>query len=117
MSGQWWGPTSGVVPEKLIKGEPGALEDLRQRGAFHFSGVVGHGKVDRGVQRVGEEVVASVDMVQGVSRVLEGTNNFSRLEGRDARRHPASDDDRHALGDGAPESGSSLAGNRLSALS
>lgn len=65
----------------------------------------------------GKEVVASVSMVLDVSGILECANDLSRFEGGNARRHQASDDDRNALGDGAPESGSSLAGNRLSALS
>ena len=58
---------SGVVPEKLLQGQLGALEDLGQRGTLHLAGVVGHGEADRTVSRMGEEVVATLDVVKEVS--------------------------------------------------
>lgn len=73
--------------------------------------------MDGRVCRVSEIVVTSLDVVQNVAGVLERANDFSRLERGNAGRHAPLYDDRHALGDGAPEPGSSLAGNRLSALS
>ena len=107
---------SGVVPEKFLQAQLGALEDLGQRGTLHLAGVVGHGEVDRRVSRMGGEVVATLDAVKDVSGVLECANDLPRFERGNARRHAPLDDDRHALGDGAPESGSSLAGNSLSTL-
>lgn len=117
MSRERYTPASGVVPKKLLQGQLGALQDLSQRGPLHLTGMVGHGKVDRRVSQMGEEVVATLDVVKDVSGVLECANDLPRFERGNAGRHAPLYDDRHALGDGAPEPGSSLAGNRLSALS
>ena len=78
--------------------------------------MVGHGKVDRRVSQMGEEVVATLDVVKDVAGVLECANDLLRFERGNARRHAVLDNHRHALGDRAPESGSSLAGNSLSPL-
>ena len=70
-----------------------------------------------GVCRVGEIVMASLGVVQDVSRVLESANDLPRLERGNAGRHTALDGDRNALGDRTAELGSSLPGNGLSTLS
>ena len=78
--------------------------------------MVGRGEADRRVSRMGEEIVATLDVVKDVSGVLECANDLPRFERGNARRHAVLDNHRHALGDRAPESGSSLAGNSLSTL-
>ena len=53
---------------------------------------------------VAEEVVASLDVIEDVARVLERSDDLARLEGRDTRTHSRLEGHRNALGDGTPES-------------
>ncbi len=117
MSRERYTPASGVVPKKLLQGQLGALQDLSQRGPLHLTGMVGHREMNCGVCRAGEIVMASLGVVQDVSRVLESANDLPRFEGGNAGRHTALDGDRNALGDRTSKLGSSLPGNGLSTLS
>ncbi len=105
-----------IVPEKLDEAQFGMFERLCQGGSLHFSGVVGHGKVDRGVGWVGEIVVTSLSMIEEVPRVLEGPDDLSRFECGNAGAHGALHRDRYPLRDRTAELDTPLQRDGLSVL-